>query len=217
MLELKRYTKCELANVLGGSDSRQALKNKLARYKVDYDIEGRGNHVTFTIKKINDPFKLYCALDLGLNGQCNFSVLKYFYYYYLCDDSFVRLTAEQKEEYMKERDRNVSRQTLRKWERWLERKGWMLLQSDECVYYFSKAGKHREATKEEYSEAWQYYWQRRNQGEVSWVIMLEITEKYGGVPRKHYLPIQNAFYAEEINKFVEIIVNSIESEKEPNN
>ena len=217
MLELKRYTREELAAIIGGSANRQPLKNKLDRYDVEYEIEGRANNCIFDIKAINDPCKLFCILELGIAAQSNFSVLKYFYYYYLCDDSFVRLTAEQKEEYMKERDRNVSRQTLRTWERWLERKGWMLLQSDECVYYFSKAGKHREATKEEYSEAWQYYWQRRNQGEVSWVIMLEITEKYGGVPRKHYLPIQNAFYAEEINKFVEIIVNSIESEKEPNN
>lgn len=214
MLELKRYTREELAAIIGGSANRQPLKNKLDRYDVEYEIQGRANNCIFDIKAIKDPFKLFCILEFGIAAQSNFQLMKYFYYYYFCDDSFVRLTAEQKQEYMREHDKEVSRQTIRKWESYLERKGWILLHGENYRYYFSKAGNHRDATKEEYSEAWQHYWKRRYEGEESWVIMNEITQMYGGAPRKHYIPEQNAFYLDDINKFIQLIINSIEGEIE---
>ncbi len=216
MLELKRYTREEIAAIIGGSANRQPLKNKLDRYDVEYEIEGRANNCIFDIKAINDPFKLFCILELGIGAQSDFDRMKYFYYYYFCDDNFVRLTAEQKQEYMEDESKYVSRQTIRTWEGYLERKGWISLHGENYRYYFSKAGNHRDATKEEYSEAWKYYWKRRDEGEVSWIIMMEITSKYGGAPRKHYIPEHNAFYLDDINRFTQLIINSIEGEIETN-
>lgn len=209
MLKIGKYTKQELALELTGANSRQALKNRLERYDVDFEIEGRGENIIFDIKAINNPFKLYCILELGFAAQTDFDRLALFYYYYFCDENFVRMTAEEKEEYMDDNVVHVSRQTIRTWELRLERNNWIAFADNQCVYYFSRQGIHRQATKEEYSEAWRYYWKKRYEGELSWIIMDELTEMYGGVPRKHFLPCRNVFYVEQINDFIALILEAI--------
>lgn len=224
MIELKRYTCDELADIFNGSNKRQDLKKRLDRYNVKYEIEGRGNNATFNILEIEDVFKVFCLVELGADSRCDFDRMKYFYYYFFCDDEFILLTDEQKEEYMDEKEQHVSRQTIRKWKEYLGRNYWFDLKGEECRYYFTRKETkekdrkaiHKDATKEEYSEAWKYYWRRRDEGEISWIIMNEIREKYGGVPRKHYIPQANAFYLDKINEFIEIIIESVESDIKPN-
>ena len=137
MLEINTYTNIELASVLGGSSSRQALKKKLDRYNVEYEVNGRGSNITFEIKRINDPFKIYCITELGIPAQCDFDTMLYFFYFYFCDDEFTCMTSEEKQEFMDEKDHYVSIQTSRTWEKYLEKKNWIAFTNDKCIYYFS--------------------------------------------------------------------------------
>lgn len=210
MLEIKTYTNIELAEVLGGSSSRQALKKKLDRYKIEYEIIGRGNNIKFEIKRIDNPFKIYCITELGIPAQSDFETMLYFYYFYFCDDEFGCMTAEEKQEFMDKKEHYISRQTSRTWEKYLEKKQWIAFSDDECIYYFSKGGEHKVTTQEKYRKAWKMYWSMVEQGCGSGEAMLVVSSKYGGVPRKHPLPQKNAFHLGEIDDFIVLIVSEIE-------
>jgi hypothetical protein len=219
MLEIKKYTKSELADEIGGSSSREALKKKLTRYDVEFEIEGRAAGTIFNIKKICNPFKLYCRTELNLVGQTDFEKGLYFCYYFFCDNEFAMLTDVEKEKYMDDSEEveHTSRQTIRNWELRFERFGWIHFGKENCAYYFAKGGNHRRATREEYSEAWKYYWSERQKGEEVCDIIGEIVVKYGGVPRKHIIPEKNAFYMDELNKFIDIVVETVEGRRNETN
>ena len=71
MLELRKYPKAELSALFGTRDT-QGLKRKLERYGIVYEEAGRGNTMTFDIKEITDPFKIFCITELDFDGGTDF-------------------------------------------------------------------------------------------------------------------------------------------------
>ena len=57
MLEIKEYTFQELCTILG-SNSKKSIDGKLKRYNIEFISTGRSPRLTYTIQKINDPFKI---------------------------------------------------------------------------------------------------------------------------------------------------------------
>ena len=93
MLEERSYTKQELAELLGTKD-RQGIKDKLDGYDVVYSIKGNGDNAVFKIKRLNDPFKVFCILELGFRPQCDFTKVRNLFWYYFNDEEFMAMPDE---------------------------------------------------------------------------------------------------------------------------
>ena len=59
MLEVKTYSIQEMREILK-SETKKQIDKKLKRYAVEFEVTGRGEKVSYTIKKLNDPFKVFC-------------------------------------------------------------------------------------------------------------------------------------------------------------
>ena len=102
MLEIGRtYPKPELSQIFGTKD-KQGLDRKLIRYGIVFDVCGRGERATYTIKAITDPFKVFAITELGFDGNTDFTKLRNFYYHFFEDDIFMAWPDEVKEVRMRE-------------------------------------------------------------------------------------------------------------------
>lgn len=211
MLELRRYKNTELYKYLGTKDNGETNK-KLKRYNVEYTTEGRGKECVYTITEINEPFRLFCVFDIGLDPRMDFTQFRDFMYLLLCDDDFNWRPAEMMEEIMRGRDNPASRQTIGKWLHRLEKTD-LFSRAGEPVYYkvYKQYGVQKQeiVSKEEYSAAWKIYFDCKGKGYGSNAARSVMYNKFGGVPRKQIRFEQNGIYTEQLNRLTEIVVDEV--------
>ena len=82
MLEARKYTKTEMAEILETTDN-QGISRKLQRYGIEFEKSGRGEKLIFDIKAVPDKFKMYCISELGYDGRIDFRKLREFLYCYI--------------------------------------------------------------------------------------------------------------------------------------
>lgn len=210
MLEEKTYSFQEMCTILK-SKSKKSIDGKLKRYDVEFESAGRGEKVTYKIKKIRNPFKLFCIIELDFLGQTNFVALLQFLYHFFCDEYFMMMPDEVKEYMMNDFEYHISRQTITNYEKHLYKKGF-IAKSNDCYYYFADRHTQKFTDRKKYLEAWHDYWFLRNvYGEDSRSAMFWVKQKYGGAPMKQYKIELNAFTLKKVNTLINLIGDSIEN------
>ena len=211
MIELKTYTKAELAEILH-TPGRQGITRKLDGYKISYLCSGRGEDLKFTITAIANPFKVFCITELGIPAQADFIKLRNLFYYLFCCDGFAELPLIEMAERLKEDEKTVSRETIGKWLKYLEHIDYIAFDKTDCTYYaISPApdGKklHREISKQKYNTGWKIYFDSipEEGGHSAYARMYNYI---GGHPYKKAKMMQNAFYIPQINQLIDIINES---------
>ena len=212
MLELRTYTKAEMAAILG-TPGRQGMTNRLRNYGVAFRCQGNADNLKITITAIPDPFKVFCILELGFAPQCDFRKMRNFFWYYFQDDEFRSLPDEVLENRVKDQGQVLTRQTIAKWRVRLADLGLIWLSTKDFIYYFAYKDTQRMTTREEYSQAWHDYWADKDEGYDSWVAIMNMREKYGGVARKQPKAELNGIYVDSVvSPMLEYIQESIENE-----
>lgn len=209
MLEERTYTKAEISQILG-TNSRSGIKNKLRTCGIIPQIEGRGDDMLLTITNIPDPFKVFCIYDLGVDPHTDFQKLRELYFYYFCDIEFRAMPDEVKENRMRGWGHPLSRQSIRKYEKYLEDKN-MVGDSSEYIYYFADGDYQRICDKEEYLEAWHEFWDNKEKYGYMLDCIEIMKDKYGGVARKQAIPDKNAIEADMVDQLTSLVVNDIEN------
>lgn len=209
MLEEKTYTRAEMAHILG-TNSKSGMKNKLLTCGIHGHFDGRGDEMTITIPSIPDPFKFFCIYDLGVDPHTDFLKLRELYFYYFCDIEFRAMPDEVKEHRMKGWGHSLTRQSIRKYEKYLEDNN-LVGDTFEYIYYFANEDHQRICDEEEYKEAWREYWNSMEENfHYSLGCILMMKDKYGGVAKKQAIPDTNALEAEKVNQLIELVVKDIE-------
>lgn len=211
MLEERVYERHEMAELLG-TNTRQGMKRKLDGYGVFHLIEGRGEHFTINVKKITDPFKVFCILDLEFPAQTDFKKLRNFYWVYFNDTEFMAMPDEVKERRMGEMGRPLTRQTIAAYTRKLVQKEYIYPYTSNYIYYFACKGTQTKTDEETYKQAWREYWIHKEAGCDSGTAISMMFYKYGGYARKQAIPVENAFYTRELNYLQDLIGRSLEDE-----
>ena len=211
MLELRVYTKAELAAIFKTTD-RQGLKRKMQRYGIRYEVSGWGDRAIFNILETADPFKVFCIDELGYDGRTKFDKLRNFLYYFLNDDEFRAMPDEVKAQRLKAEGKYMCRQTIAKYIAKLDKLDIVKYDTNEFIYYFAYKGTQRIATREEYSAAWKQYWADKARGEDTFGAIWNMRDMHGGVARKQAVPQINGIYAEKMHQLNIIICESIENE-----
>lgn len=156
MLELRKYPKAELSALFGTRDT-QGLKRKLERYGIVYEEAGRGNTMTFDIKEITDPFKIFCITELDFDGGTDFKKVRNFYYYFFNDEEFMAMPDEVKEARMRAEGRPVARQTIANYTYKLQSHNLIERNTQNFIYYFAFKQTQRMTDRAEYLQAWHEY------------------------------------------------------------
>ena len=216
MLELKKYPKAEMSEMFGTRDM-EGLKRKMRGYGIHFDVLGRGNSAVFDIKGLDDPLKIYCIVDLGLDGRTDFKKARNFYNYFLNDEEFMAMPDEVKEIRMRKQGQPVSRQTIATYTAKLKNKNMIDFNTKNFIYYFAYKGNQIITTREKYLDAWKEYWQKVEDEMYYYDAIIEMRAKYGGVARKQPIPEINGIYLEEIEYFNTLIQQSIEKEIDTSN
>jgi hypothetical protein len=118
MLETKTYSRQEL-EIIFKTSRRDVIIRKLNSLECEYTVEGRGQNMALTINKIENPFKVFCILELGFSPQTDFNKLKTFLYYFFCSNNFNSLPLREMEHRLKTDNDAISRQTFSNWIRLL--------------------------------------------------------------------------------------------------
>lgn len=210
MLELRTYTIDEMGSILGVND-KQGIQRKLNRYGVKYSVSGWGTATKFEIKNIDDEFKLFCILDLGMSANTNFNKFLYFMYYFLNDEDFRWLPDETLEIKMDERESHISRQTIANYKIVLSRLN-LFAKVGDYVYYFARRNNQIITDETIYKKAWREYWENKNNGIDSQEAICIMCAKYGGVAKKQATMIGNAIYADTINELNDMVCHAIEKD-----
>ena len=145
MLEIGRpYPKPELSQIFGTKD-KQGLDRKLIRYGIVFDVCGRGERATYTIKAITDPFKVFAITELGFDGNTDFTKLRNFYYHFFEDEIFMAWPDEVKEVRMRKMGQDVSRQTIANYTSRLEANNLINRHTKNFIYYFARKQEDRKS------------------------------------------------------------------------
>lgn len=212
MLEIGRpYPKPELSQIFGTKD-KQGLDRKLIRYGIVFDVCGRGERATYTIKAITDPFKVFAITELGFDGNTDFTKLRNFYYHFFEDEIFMAWPDEVKEVRMRKMGQNVSRQTIANYTSRLEANNLINRHTKNFIYYFARKQEQRITDREEYLQAWFEYWDDIASGLNSYDAIANMITDHGGVARKQPIPEINGIYNEKIEEMLSYIQQSIENE-----
>ena len=216
MLELRRYPKGDLVAMFGTKNT-EGLKRKMERYGIDFETSGRGDTLTFEIKKIKDPFKVFAISELEIDAGTDFKKLRNFYYYYFNDETFMAMPDEVKEYRMRKQGQDVSRQTIATYIAKLDRKNLIERNTNDYIYYFAFKQEQRSVEREEYLRAWHEYWNDIDNGFSSVDAIRRMQKNYGGVARKQAKPEINGIYTEQIEYLNTLVAQSIEKEIERQN
>ena len=212
MLEIGRpYPKPELSQIFGTKD-KQGLDRKLIRYGIVFDVCGRGERATYTIKAITDPFKVFAITELGFDGNTDFTKLRNFYYHFFEDEIFMAWPDEVKEVRMRKMGQDVSRQTIANYTSRLEANNLINRHTKNFIYYFARKQEQRITDREEYLQAWFEYWDDIASGLNSYDAIANMITDHGGVARKQPIPEINGIYNEKIEEMLSYIQQSIENE-----
>ena len=211
MLEIGRtYPKPELSRIFGTKD-KQGLDRKLIRYGIVFDVCGRGERATYTIKAITDPFKVFAITELGFDGNTDFTKLRNFYYHFFEDEIFMAWPDEVKEVRMRKMGQDVSRQTIANYTSRLEANDLINRHTKNFIYYFAHKQEQRITDREEYLQAWYEYWDDIASGLNSFDAIANMITDHGGVARKQPIPEINGIYNEKIEEMLSYIQQSIEN------
>jgi len=211
MLEVKTYSFQEMCSILN-SKTKKSIDAKLKGYKVEFESTGRAPKLTYTIKKINNPFKVFCITELGFNAGTDFNHLQHFMFHFFCDDYFMSMPDERKERMMDNWEYHISRQTIAKYEKQLQEIGAVAKSLTEFKYYFAYKDYISFTDKATYSQAWREYWDMVNSGHCSMEAIAEMRWNYGGVARKQAIYEKNGFWNERIDYLISLFYNRIENE-----
>ena len=211
MLEARKYTKTEMAEILETTDN-QGISRKLQRYGIEFEKSGRGEKTIFDIKAVPDKFKMYCISELGYDGRIDFRKLREFLYCYINDDEFRAMPDEVKEYRMRADENPISRQTIAKYTFQLKHLDIVNLDSGRYIYYFAFKDIQRVTEHKEYVMAWKQYWENRENEMASIDAISIMIATFGGVARKQAIPEFNAIYYNKIEELNRIILESIENE-----
>lgn len=211
MLELKSYTKAEIAAILGTSD-RQGIKKKLDGYGVEYSIEGQGDFI-ITITAINNPFKVFCITTLGIPAQADFHKLKILYYHLFCCPEFATKPYEVMASLLKEAGEKdpPSSKTVGKWVAYLGTIDFVAFDKEDCIYYAIRKRMDgiricKEITKEVYGVGWSIYWTNKGR-EGTDAAYFRMFNYVGGHPCRKAKIKPNAIYLNEINQLIDILTD----------
>lgn len=127
-----------------------------------------------------------------------------FLYYFFCDDEFPNLPDERKEQLLDEKGKHISRQTISKWIGKLENKNLILRSKGNANYYFSNTGTIIPTDMDTYLAAWHKYWIDRKNYNSGYAIDAMI-DTYGGIAKKHLIPIRNKLEEEKINMIIDMV------------
>ncbi len=216
MLELRDYSKPELSIMFKTRDM-QGLQRKLERYGVSFEVSGRGESAVFTINDIEDPFNIYCIVELDVDGRTDFKRLRDFYYCYFNDDEFMSMPYEVEETRMNNLGRHISRQTIANYISKLENKNLISRSTNEYIYYFAYKSQQTITDRTTYSQAWRQYWDDIEDGYCSFGAIYHMITTYSGVARKQAVTSINGIYLDEIEHFKTLIQQSIEKELDEQN
>lgn len=214
LLECKAYPAPEMWQMLGVKDN-QGAQRKLSRYGVRFFVNGWGKNASFNITAINDPFKVYCILEMGFDANCDFKKLRNYLFFLLGEDEYCWLPDEPMEKHMRSKGFYLSRQTITKYREHLERLNY--IHGGDFIYYRVYRDDrdrqcYQQVEKEEYNKAWRVYWDMRNDGADSELAFACMYSAFGGVPRKQAKPIKNAFHLKELNYLLDLVSTSIYNE-----
>lgn len=214
LLECKAYPAPEMWQMLGVKDN-QGAQRKLSRYGVRFFVNGWGKNASFNITAIDDPFKVYCILEMGFDANCDFKKLRNYLFFLLGDDEYCWLPDEPMEKYMRSKGFYLSRQTITKYREHLERLNY--IHGGDFIYYRVYRDDrdrqcYQQVEKEKYNKAWRVYWDMRNDGADSELAFACMYSAFGGVPRKQAKPIKNAFHLKELNYLLDLVSTSIYNE-----
>ena len=213
MLELRRYPKGDMVAMFGTRNT-EGLKRKLRGYGVDFETSGWGDSLTFEIKEIKDPFKVFAITELGVDAGTDFKKMRNFYYYYFNDETFMARPDEVKEVWMAKEGNKVSRQTIASYTQKLVSHNMIEKNTRNYIYYFAYKDTQEITTRERYLEAWHDYWGDISNGYCSFDAIWNMRANYGGVARKQAIPEVNGIYNEKIEQMLSYIQKSIENEME---
>ena len=201
-----------------GTSGKQATDRKLNKYGYGFTSTGSGTNRVYTITSLPDAFhrfRSYCVFSLGYSPQTDFVKLRDFLYLLLGDEDFNWLPDEAKEAYTRLMGKGMSRQTIAKYTKQLEKTGFIDTIFGEFVYYKVHKGygvqEHEIITKEEYSKAWRWYWEWRNEhpDEDSRPAYAHMYSKFGGVPRKQRKVQAIIWHQADLDYILELATNSI--------
>lgn len=214
LLECKAYPAPEMWQMLGVKDN-QGAQRKLSRYGVRFFVNGWGKNASFNITAIDDPFKVYCILEMGFDANCDFKKLRNYLFFLLGEDEYCWLPDEPMEKYMRSKGFYLSRQTITKYREHLEHLNY--IHGGDIIYYRVYRDDrdrqcYQQVEKEEYNKAWRVYWDMRNDGADSELAFACMYSAFGGVPRKQAKPIKNAFHLKELNYLLDLVSTSIYNE-----
>ena len=200
--------------MLGVKDN-QGAQRKLSRYGVRFFVNGWGKNASFNITAIDDPFKVYCILEMGFDANCDFKKLRNYLFFLLGEDEYCWLPDEPMEKYMRSKGFYLSRQTITKYREHLERLNY--IHGGDFIYYRVYRDDrdrqcYQQVEKEEYNKVWRVYWDMRNDGADSELAFACMYSAFGGVPRKQAKPIKNAFHLKELNYLLDLVSTSIYNE-----
>lgn len=214
MIEIKQYSKQEIAEILGTIDT-QGINRKLQRYNVDFETTGWGNHCIYTIKAINEPFKVFSITEMGISANADFRKLKYIFLYLLNDDEFATLPMVEMQNILNSKGIYISRQTISKWIDYLNSIDYIHRDRYDFHYYAvskteNNQKQYRVITKEEYCTAWKIYWEQKEidqleGNETTETAYADMYQYLDGHPCKVPVIIMNAIYLKKINQMIEII------------
>ena len=217
-LTLKNYPLGVLENLIG-SRGKQQVDNKLTRYGYSFTSTGRGKQRVYTITALPDAisrFKSYCVFSLGFDPHTEFRKLRDWLFYFFWDEGFNGRSDEMMEEYLRLEGNGISRQTIGKYRKKLEKLNYIA--SSDFVYYriWKEYGVQRSEviTREEYSKAWKSYfeWREAHPDEDSRPAYAHMYNKFGGVPRKQAKLEINGIYKQELNTLNDLVCATIEEE-----
>ena len=110
----------------------------------------------------------------------------------------------------------VSRQTISNYFAYLEKNNLINRTGGDYKYYFAREATLREASQEEYKQAWHEYWQARNEGHTSRTAIAAMCARHGGVARKQTVAVLNAFYLDTYDMLNDMICQRVQAEVSSN-
>lgn len=208
MIEIRQYTITELFSLLN-VHTKQGVDRKLQRYEVKFNSTGRAKNRIYEIEEITNPFKLYCIMELNISANVDFEKFKHFCLYIFCDEEFATYPVVQMSEILEKNKIHISRQTVSKSIRYLEKNEYIATLNSEYIYYAinklpNGEKTYTEISKEKYSKGWSIYW---NNEEVldKGIAYIQMVHYIGGHPYKRPKIEQNAFYKKEIETLIELV------------
>lgn len=210
MLELKTYTKAEMAEILGTTDN-QGIKRKLNGYGVEYITEGRGKNITFKITKIKDKFKLFCITELKFDANTDFDRLMHFMYLFWNYEDYRGTPYNVLVKVLSDKNKYVSRQTISYWIDKLEKSGYIWTSIFDFRYYCTINGKIKEIPHELYKRGWRAYWNSFEKTNDKTTAYYAMRGEAGGYLFKKPIAEINAFYLNKIDMLIDIINERLSS------